>query len=379
MATTTFVKVSCHCGLNTFQVAFATESLPYSSEFCHCSSCRHSTGVPACQFVPADDAPLAPSSTDPGDLSTLTSYKTSETGTRYFCGRCSTHIFCQFLIDSKPLWCIAAGTLERTEGIIKPSQHLWLEDTLDGGLADFLPSIDGVELTRCRRGDQKEVLPAGWSNLPSAQLQPGTEDRLHAYCHCKANSFYITRPSAASFEASSPYPDLSHAVITTLPEIGRNPGDEKWWLRPAGSDKPTHFLAGTCACTSCRKISGFEIQCWAFLPCANILVRNPATNELEPVELRNQEKRPSGLRHYNSSPGRHREFCATCGATVFWWGDERDGLIDFSVGLIDEKQNGARAEGWFDWWKQRVSFEEDAIHRSVIRGLEEGLLKASKA
>ncbi|KAG6828564.1 hypothetical protein H0H92_007548 [Tricholoma furcatifolium] len=341
----THVKAGCHCGLNVFNVAFATESLPYPSGLCHCSFCRHSTGVLATNFALINGAPLSPDSTDPADLTTLTAYKTSAIVNRWFCGRCSTHLLCEILLEHQHLWCIAAGALERTEGIVKPTHHSWISDTFDGGIADFITSIDGVDLPRYATGDRTEVLPTGWSNLPVSPVQPEAEDRLHVYCHCKANSFFITRPSATSSQAAA-----------------------------SDAEKPARYHVGVCVCDSCRLSSGFEIACWATIPRANMLFLNPTTGELAPLELRDQEKRPSGLKEYRSSEGRHREFCATCGAKVFWWEDPQPDILELSLGVVDEKQNGARAESWFEWGKT-VSYSEDACSGSLIRSLEDGLSK----
>ena len=78
------------------------------------------------------------------------------------------------------------------------------------------------------------------------------------------------------------------------------------------------------------------------------------------------------LRRYESSQGVWREFCAVCGATVFWHCEERPSVVDVSVGLLDPVE-GARVEGWLEWWTGRVSFEELAVSRSLVRSLEEGL------
>jgi hypothetical protein len=79
------------------------------------------------------------------------------------------------------------------------------------------------------------------------------------------------------------------------------------------------------------------------------------------------------LRSYESSPGVLREFCGTCGATIFWHDKWRPEVVDVSVGLL-EAQEGARAEEWLEWWVERVSFEEDAAGRGdLIPALRRGL------
>ena len=62
-----------------------------------------------------------------------------------------------------------------------------------------------------------------------------------------------------------------------------------------------------------------------------------------------------------------------CGATVFWHCDERPGLIDVSVGLIEASKEGVRAEGWIDWFWSRVSFEEEGENIALLEKLKKGL------
>jgi hypothetical protein len=174
----------------------------------------------------------------------------------------------------------------------------------------------------------------------------------------------------------------------TDPAIVKNPGDVKWWLRGKGGTK---YLAGTCACRSCRLASGFEIQTWAFVPRSNIFMYSRPRAGVEtsdrdalPEPLDFENVPPDVLRSYESSTGVAREFCPRCGATVFWHNKERSELIDVSVGLLDATE-GARAETWLEWWTGRVSFAEDAgagmegqqvaslRARSLIKCLEDGL------
>lgn len=368
----TFVNARCHCGRNCFKIGFLTSVLPISNDLCHCTSCRHSTGQLAINHVGFDGVPLSQSTDEPADLTHLTPYKTSDSATRWFCSTCSAHILWEYTEPAS--WCVAVGSLERVEGIVKSTYHIWVGDTLDGGIANHLRIIEGHELPRYSAGaKQQETIPLDLSS-PSAGGKGRDSDILAAHCHCNAVKLSITRPSALSVLPTSSYPDVLFAYISTPASKLENTEDEKWWLRPRGADKPTCYLAGHCACTSCRLTSGFEIQSWAFIPRQNILFHS-STSEEAPVELDLQDKnlRPKALNHYVSSPGRNRESCRRCGATVFWWGAERPDLVDVSVGLIDQSQGGVRAEEWLDWHKDRVSFSEDAISKTVIKGLEEGL------
>jgi hypothetical protein len=367
---TTFVKASCHCGLNAFNIAFPSASLPIANDLCHCNTCCHCSGQLAVNYVRFDGVPLSLATNLPDDLKYLTPYKTFG-AVRYFCSRCSAYVFWRHTAKQERGWCIAVGLLEKVEGIVKLAYHIWIEDTLDGGIARFLQVVDGIELPRYARGDEDQVtLPLDWQ-ADKGKNNPD-QDYLTAYCHCKMIRLSITRPSSLSILPSSPYSDLLFPYHATHPSKIGNPDDEKWWLRPVGSKNPTHYLAGHCACTSCRLTSGSEIQSWAFIPRVNILVHSNTTSSPIELNLQDENLRPKGLKRYLSSPGRNREFCATCGATVFWWGAERPDLVDLSVGLLNNSQ-GVLVEDWLEWHKDRVSFSEDAINKSLVEALEHGL------
>jgi hypothetical protein len=128
-----------------------------------------------------------------------------------------------------------------------------------------------------------------------------------------------------------------------------NPDHQTWWLRTDN----TKYLAGTCACRSCRLTSGFEIQTWAFIPRSNIIFhirsRSSAEAALDQSEAHHFATLPDGILHsYESSPGVFRESCPICGATVFWHDKRRPQLFDVSAGLFCAP-DGARAESWLDW------------------------------
>jgi hypothetical protein len=230
---------------------------------------------------------------------------------------------------------------------------VWLKEAING---------EGKGKSKLKRwmlrdGDGEAVPEGTLERLPQKpQRQEGEEDRLKAQCHCGGVKFYITRPNEESKKAQSPFPDLMVPFHTGASPA--NPEHETWFLRSNG----TKYLAGTCTCTSCRVSMGFEIQTWAFIPKCNIFQENGQGLDFE----------MGTMRRYGSSEGVSREFCGTCGSTVFWHCEERPELIDVSVGLLDPAE-GARVESWLDWWTQRVSFEEMAVSRRLVESLEAGL------
>jgi hypothetical protein len=235
-------------------------------------------------------------------------------------------------------WAAATGLWDRTEGIVNWTGSKWVEDTMDGGVSSWLNDItdgDGkkMELRSWKGpdGDNPLIEPGSLRESPDVQSREGSEDKLKASCHCGGVKFYITRPSEASKTVQSPYPDL---ITPYHSESPANPNNEAWWVR-----NDTKYLAGTCACTSCRLALGFEIQTWAFVPKCNIF-REDGTGLTYEMGT---------LKQYPSRDGVWREFCGVCGATAFWHCEERPELVDVSVGLLDPA-HGARVEGWLDWY-----------------------------
>ncbi|KAF9010132.1 Mss4-like protein [Cyathus striatus] len=371
----TYLKASCHCGLNQFRVAFRTENLPIPCDLCHCDSCRHSSGQMMAYYIKVAGPPVAMFDNAPADLGDLAEYQTGPHSWRYFCTVCSAHMLWVSRMDPDiHLYYVASGVLERVTGISDVKYHAWVEDTKDGGITIWMPIRQDIELPRYAQDVGTQALPFEWTSIPKylSDALPVPLERLPFYCHCKSLEFFITRPNEDSAAPYAPYPDLLKPYdVTHLSEL-RNSNDEKWWLRPVNSFLPTKYLAGHCACTTCRLSSGFPIQSWGFVPLANIIDKDGQSFKLE------GEGRPKGLKQYISSPGKYREFCSKCGATAFWWELGRPEVVDVSIGLVDENNGGARAEGWFDWHKNRVSFAEMALARPTVSSLVDGLKAAGE-
>lgn len=371
----TYVKASCHCRANAFQIPFLTSKLPQGTDLCHCNACRHITGELAVHCAVLEGGPLSADSGvgdhKPADLSNLTKYNASENITRYFCSTCSAYLFYE-VKGTDPHWSVSTGALERTEGIVKVGLHAFLADTLDGGLAHHYRQLNGVEIPRYEFDETGKTLPLGWKaesllkreGLPKAGGED--EERLNAYCHCKNISIYFTRAKQ---------------------EVGKDPS--KWWLVKGKDDDPAsrvRFMSGHCFCTSCRTTSGSLIKSWVILPRANAI---DARTSL-PITFANDEpdKRPRGLKQYQSSAGTFREFCGTCGASAFYWSrsakngraldasSEEPEVINVGAGLLDQENEGSRAEGWCFWF-DRVIFGELGTDRAGMEALEAGVKAAT--
>jgi len=372
--TLTYVKASCHCGANAFQIPFLTSKLPQASDLCHCNACRHITGESAVHCAVLEGQPLSADSGagdhKPADLSNLIKYNASENITRYFCSTCSAYLLYE-IKGTDPHWSVSSGALERTEGIVKVGYHAFLADTLDGGLAHHYRVLNGVEIPRYEFDEGGKTLPFGWiaeSLLKKQQELPEAggegEERLNAYCHCRNISIYFTR--AQQEETEDP---------------------PKWWLPKRKGDDPTspmHFMSAYCLCTSCRTTSGSLLKSWVISPRMNAIDARtslPVSFNF-PEDANAPSKRPPGLKQYQASKGKFYESCGTCGASAFYWirdGDtssEEPDVINVAAGLLDQEDGGSRAEGWC-FWSDEVVEEEGSTDKAGVEALKAGVKAAA--
>ncbi|KAJ3527620.1 hypothetical protein NMY22_g9721 [Coprinellus aureogranulatus] len=354
---TTLNTGRCHCGRNQFKIPFATSSLPKVEHMCHCNICRHCTGSMGVVDPVIDGKPLSIDSTEdnhlPADFSNLTEYRSSSLASRLFCSTCSAHMFFRSRVKSDS-WTILSGCLEKIDGVVTVIKHIYLADTLDGGIADHFQEVGDKSLRRYHTwgtDDEPGVeLPPGWR----AEGHDKNPDTLPLHCQCRSIQLYLTRAT----------------------RLSDNPED--YWLI-AGKEATDHirFKGTHCLCNDCRLSNGTEIASWLVVPDENIFDRS--TNA--PVNVVDKDKRPKALKQYMSSNGRYRESCVTCGATVFWWRDMRDGEsphMNVAAGLVDEAAvGGARAEPWIQWHDQPL-FSGSALSKHTAKAVEEGL-KAFKA
>ncbi len=439
----TLYKISCLCGTAAQTIARWPRDVegPQDINMCHCEGCRRSTGLLCASYIAIEE---------PQSLEGLVSYEPSASGApghfqRFFCGKCGCQIFRRYIdhedgedgttAEISP-WAVASGIvlgeadLDQAKDLTSSmsggtedavlARHVNTASTRDGGLSSCILEVNGRKLDIHQHWDPSpssaEGHPTSPLSLPLDDGRPMKDGQavLAAHCHCKTVRFHVTRPDAASRLPRSnfsdlivPYnnPDPSRQEETSA--LVRNPRDDKWWLRPpehargGGGDVLAghgRYLAGTCACRSCRLASGFEIQAWAFVPRANIHIHihsqatgtAAAGDTAVPLDFSALPAAAAAaavvpLRSYESSPGVLREFCPRCGATAFWHDRWRPDLVDVSAGLLDAPE-GARAATWLDWWAGRVSFAEDATNgrsggparraRALIEALERGLRSA---
>jgi hypothetical protein len=191
---------------------------------------------------------------------------------------------------------------------------------------------------------------------------------LPARCGCGSIRFYVTRPSDRSTVPHRAWPDLLVPFATNPADVLSNPDNHKWWLRETQTEEDgktrvvTKYLAGWCACESCRLTSGFELQAWAFVPGANLwTVAEGEVEDMSRLEQLDMDKLvgEGRLTRYEATEGRYREFCSRCGATCFWHEKDDSGVVDVSVGLLRGGKEDRECKDWLDWCTERISFVEE--------------------
>ena len=339
----TEITAACLCGQLAASVQIAKSDLPIELWLCSCNTCRYTSGHLAitsaysCRELSIKGEPVQ--------------YATS-TGrqglTRCFCDICGTTVY-EDSPDVKRTG-LCGGALSKTEGILGLKGFIFVADTKDGGLRGWMPTLPAhkEDIDSPEAGSYS-------SNIRSSDTSPTSTDKLHCECHCGGVQFQITRPNAASLELRAPYGDAF--VPHYMGDACQNIEDKKWWISEDGN----RYSTSICACVSCRKSSGYDLQSWSFVPKANILQPNGQTLDFS----------AGSLREYSSSDGVYRHFCGTCGATVFWRCDARGDLIDVSTGIM-RAPSGACAEEWLEWQTKRISFVEFAENEPLFEALDAG-------
>ena len=344
----TEVDISCLCGKFRSGVRLV-DTIPTKSTICYQSQCRHNLGALCHSALPIEGRPEG--------VDLLKVYVVDNSLSRYFCDTCGSHV-----VEKNEGWKVQSGAVERihseqvSSALEKISGHQGVHETLDGGLSLCLTGgvLLGLSDTKSRMQMIKPSIDdAGIRDASLSPFPNSTKDdrqQLWAGCACGGVQFYVTRPNEYSWQCSSPWPDL---IVPYHSHSSDNPEDEKWWIRDSGK-----WLAGTCACRSCRLALGSPIQAWAFVSRANIFNLDGSSLSYD----------TGTLQSFESSVGAKREFCGECGATIFWHNKERPGVVDVSVGVLRAAE-GSLARDWLDWWTSRVSFSEHAFDKNLIQRL----------
>ncbi len=130
---TTSARGGCFCGAVRFEIELPTLYCAH----CHCSMCRRAHGA---GFVTWVGVPRSQFRTLGGD-DALVHYRSSEHGTRGFCGICGSTLFCESTRHADRVDVVLAnidGPIDRT-----PQLHAYFDNRADWiALDDRLPRLN---------------------------------------------------------------------------------------------------------------------------------------------------------------------------------------------------------------------------------------------
>jgi hypothetical protein len=128
------VSGSCFCGAIRFSVRLPTLFCGH----CHCSMCRrsHGAGFVTWFAVPRDHFALD------GGHSEIVRFASSDHGTRSFCGRCGSSLFCESTRHPDQVDVVLANMSAPIDRL--PQVHIYFDDRADWVVVeDRLPRLGG--------------------------------------------------------------------------------------------------------------------------------------------------------------------------------------------------------------------------------------------
>jgi len=129
------VPGACLCGAVRFWIELQTQFCGH----CHCSMCRRNHGA---GYVTWIALPRTQFALEAGEAD-LTRYASSDHGTRSFCRRCGSSLFCETTHDPDRIDIVLAnlqGPIDR-----RPEMHIYFDDRADWVFVDDeLPRLGGT-------------------------------------------------------------------------------------------------------------------------------------------------------------------------------------------------------------------------------------------
>ncbi|KAH7381357.1 Mss4-like protein [Phaeosphaeria sp. MPI-PUGE-AT-0046c] len=322
------LHATCHCRTSALSFTLPRASLPLPVHFCHCSICRktHGTLFSAHAPIPCPDA----------NLDAMSSYKSSDHVTKWFCKTCGAHMLDRVNRGDVSKWYVAVSLVDAEEEVWKYTGHHFVEGTADGGLAVMLRKIGSVEMGvwKERRLEGVEVEEKGDWSLEEDMKNIGKredEDMLRARCHCRAVDFWIFSPDGGT----------GVKLLLTKNTL-------KWSGRH-------------CACNSCRTTTSSFISSWIKVPISALKAKDKTI-------VASSEQALFGTT-YQSAKGVSRTFCAVCGTSVSYRREEEARVLQIAAGLLEGR--GARMESHIAWLTE-VHNMEGAIQLQACQAFEMG-------
>lgn len=251
--------------------------------------------------------------------------------------------------------------------IVRIRDHLYVEDTLDGGASVMMrqPNPDGATVP-CWAGMRNESAELG-SNWPPKErrteaLQATPPEEVPVRCHCRGVDLVLRRGEAL----------FSAMKREELP----------FFVDP----QTNRVLASFDACDSCRLACGSQPMYWTFallkqigFPRDNVGASSQdefpqSYDDLRLAVSESCDPRLGTLAMYNSSAGVQRYFCSRCSACVFYTTKNRPNMVDLALGLLDAP-DGARVESLLSWNYGMMGYTEDVRggwREALMHAIEQG-------
>lgn len=353
--------LQCLCG-KVYQPASSidAEKYPIRTHFCHCNTCRQTSGALGGTFVKLTSRP------SDAALNACTTHTLSGGQVdRYFCSTCGTRTFNH--VTTNGYWSACSGMVERKDGdtdgdVSKIAGHALVSDTIDGGLAARMLVVGSEKLT-CFAG-----LPIRGNEMTTTEIAQLTEnkpatrkgketERLRVACRCESIQCFVSPPTPPQ---------------TQDPAIAK-------WLRADGAK----YLALNCVCRYCRLAVGYPITSYTYVMPENIhfleqhgtetrlfcytsFSKGTINFDLDSQSI--QAKLPM-LRFDFTSPGIRRSFCGKCGASVFFERATRPQCVNIAVGVL-RADSGSLAREWIDFDWKNTCWKEQAANPAITAALE---------
>lgn len=248
---------------------------------------------------------------------------------------------------------------EKDRDIVSIKDHIFVGDTIDGGLARLMQSL-GSRSIPCYTTwwDEGPDPTFKFDDLQQTSTGIHTDtDRLHASCSCGLVKLQVSPPADAQVKD---------------PAIAR-------WLNADG----TKYLALNCVCRYCRLAAGFPISSNTYVMPENIYATDQEGAETALFAYKSPSKETTNfdndtqsiqaklptLKFDFSSPGTRRSFCGKCGASIFFERATRPQCVNIAVGIL-RAGSGALAREWigFDW--KEVYWKEHTVVPCLVEALE---------
>jgi hypothetical protein len=244
-----------------------------------------------------------------------------------------------------------------TKDVIEVTHHAFLSDTDDGGLAGHLLEVGGKTPKFYETDDESAQLS---TSDVEAKIQkskavptPSIDAQLTAKCRCGGVDLRILRADFAERD-------------NDIKEHYSYPIDK--------------YVAGLCACRSCRLHFGTSLVPWAYIPVGNVSVASTGKKVVFGHAALDFGTNPgTTLKHKETSKGVIRSWCGSCGASVFFWSEERKGreeVVDISGGIL-RAESGVMAREWLEW-RDLLSYDHEGTDQALVRQVKKSIEAEAK-